>query len=395
MLKAVIFDMDGVLIDSEPLHAKAAVIALKDYGKELPIEYCYNFIGSTTKHMLETIIKDYNLPVSTTELTAKYQEKKHRLIKEEGHIAVPFTKELIIDLYNHGVKLAIASSSTLEEIEDVVNQLDIRQYFDKLVSGATVKHPKPAPDIFIKAMNELGIHNKECIIIEDSSNGVRAANSANIPAIGFINKNSGNQDLSKAYTLIESFEEIDYEFIKNTYLHANDMPVTITKTDRLIIRELTVEDIPNLFTIYQNPEVTKYIDELDKSLDIEIEKHKAYIRNGYHFYGYGLWGVFEKETDKLIGRCGIQNTTIEDKIEIELGYLLDQNNWGNGYAIECAKATIDYAFNKLYMNRIVAVIDPFNIHSIRVAENIGMKLEKQIEKNGHVYNLYSINHELL
>ncbi len=390
MLKAVIFDMDGVLVDSEPLHARAGVLALEKYSVEVTIDYFYDFIGSTTIHMLDTMIKDFNLTTTRDELLITYSAAKHKLVKEEGYKAIPYTKELIIDLYKNGVKLAIASSSALSEIEDIVKTLGIAKYFDKLVSGATVSLPKPAPDVFLKAMSELGVNSTECIIIEDSCNGVRAAEAAGIPSIGFINEHSGKQDLSKAYILIEGFDEINHHFVENTYLRANGKPITIAITNRLIIRELTINDITRMYQIYQNSEVKKYIDDLDDYLEDEIEKHKAYIKNVYNFYGYGLWGVFSKGTGDLIGRCGIQNKIIDGREEIELGYILDINHWGNGYAVECTKAIITYAFHELDINRIVALIDPLNTRSIKVAERIGMIKERYVMKDGRNCYLYSI-----
>ena len=390
MLKAVIFDMDGVLVDSEPLHARAAVLALKNLGVDISIEYFYGFIGSTTIHMLETLIQDYNLSSTVSEILILYNEAKHQLIQVEGYEAVPYTKELIIDLYKHGVKLAIASSSTSTEIEDVVKALGIGSYFDKLISGTTVKHPKPAPDVFLKAVTELGINKSECIIFEDSCNGVRAAKAAGIPVIGFVNEHSGKQDLSKAFVLVEGFDEIDYKFVENTFLRASGQPITIAITNRLIIKELTIDDIVNMYQIYQNPEINKYIDDINDNLEIEIEKHKAYIEHVYNFYGYGFWGVFIKESGELIGRCGIQNNEIDGNNEIEIGYLLDVNYWGNGYAVESAKAILTYAFHELQINRIVAVIDTLNTNSIKVAEHIGMQREHDLIKNGHRCFLFSI-----
>ncbi len=391
MLKAVIFDMDGVLIDSEPLHAKAAVLALNHYGYHVTIEYCYQFIGSTTVHMLETIKKDYKVTLSIEELLAIYRETLHKLIKTEGYDPIPYTKELIIDLYKHGIKLAIASSSTGKEIEAVTKALGIKKYFTKLVSGNTVNRPKPAPDIFLKAAEELGMNTDECIIIEDSYNGVCSAVSAGIPVIGFVNEHSGKQDLSAASVLVEGFEEINYKFIDNVYLRAHNIPVTIAKTNRLIIRELSIGDIPVIYQIYQNPEVKKYIPDLDEYLENEIEKHKAYIKNVYNFYGYGLWGVFHKETGELIGRCGIQNTVINERAEIELGYVLDVNHWGYGYALECLRAILDYSFRELHLDRIAALIHPLNIRSVKVAESIGMKKDRMISKDGNDLFLYLIH----
>lgn len=394
MLKAVIFDMDGVLIDSEPLHARAAVKALEHLGYNVTIEYCYQFIGSTTLHMLEVMKQEFNIPLETREMLTVYQETLHNLIKTEGYEPIPYTKELVIDLYNHGMKLAIASSSTVKEIEAVVKALGIKKYFTKLISGTTVSQPKPAPDIFLKAATELGVNCKDCIIIEDSYNGVSSAVAAGIPVIGFANVHSGNQDLSKASVLIEGFDEIDFRFIENIYLRTYNIPITIAVTNRLILRELSVNDIPGMYQIYQNPEVKRFIPDIDEYLENEVEKHKAYIKNVYNFYGYGLWGVFSKETNELIGRCGIQNTLINGTEEIELGYLLDVNHWGYGYALECVKAILNYAFCDLHIERIVAVIHPLNTRSIKVAKRIGMEKKQSIHKEELEYWLYVITPDI-
>jgi RimJ/RimL family protein N-acetyltransferase len=229
------------------------------------------------------------------------------------------------------------------------------------------------------------------MIIEDSFNGTLAAKEAGVPCIGFINPNSGNQDLSNASVLIESFKNVDYQFLSDELKRANGEPVTIASTKRLIIRELTVSDIKDMYQIYQNEEVVRFVDDLNDYLDVEMEKHKAYIKNIYGFYGYGLWGVYSKTTKALIGRAGIQNQMIDGKEEVELSYLFDVNHWGYGYAFECITAILSYAVNILEIPRIVAVIDELNTRSIKVAERIGMKCEKEIMHKDRQCYLYSIS----
>ncbi len=389
MLKAVIFDMDGVLIDSEPLHARAAVLALEKIGVSIPIAYCYNFIGSTTVHMLESMIHDFSLKYTVTEMKDFYHDAKYELIEKEGYVPIPYTKELIQDLHKHGIKMAIASSSTETEIAEVTTALNITSYFDKLISGTTVKHPKPAPDVFIKAMVELGVKCDECIIIEDSYNGVCAANAAKIPVIGFINEHSGKQDLSKACILIEGFDEVDYSFVNYAYQRANNQPLLIAETKHLNLKELSLEDIPSLYEIYQKPSIKNNVEPMD-NLEIEIQKHKAYIENIYKFYGYGLWGVFLKETGKLIGRCGLQNITWNSKEEVELGYLIDEDYQGLGYATEAVKAILDLAFREHSIEKIISFIEPNNKKSIHIAEKVSMKREGTCMKDDRRYYLYTI-----
>lgn len=391
MLKAVIFDMDGVIIDSEPLHMEATKETLKEFDVFPDTPYLEQFIGSTTERMYETIIQDYNIPVTLEDLLAIDSIKCRAVYDREGMPQVPGVVDLIKKLYKSGIKLGIASSSPLKRIEQVAHSFGVSKYFQKFVSGTTVENPKPAPDIFLKALKELGASHKETIVIEDSSNGCLAAREAGISCVGFLNPNSGKQDLSAASVITESFENLDTDFFEHVLLRANGLPITICNTRRLIIRELTVEDIKDLYQIYQNKDVTQYIDDMSDYLDIEVEKHKAYIKNVYSFYGYGLWGVYSKTTKKLIGRCGIENKVIDGKQEIELSYLLDKQHWGYGYALECCKSVIQYAKDTLEIKRLAAVIDKLNARSINLAINLGMVLEKEIVNNNRSYALYVLD----
>lgn len=126
-------------------------------------------------------------------------------------------------------------------------------------------------------------------------------------------------------------------------------------------------------------------------LEVEIEKHRAYIKNVYGFFGFGLWGVFMRETDELIGRCGLQSVEIGHNNEIELGYLIEPKYQRQGYAYESVKAVLQYAFEELLLNRVVAIIDIKNTNSIHLAIKIGMHLEKEIIFNKRACYLYVIS----
>lgn len=391
MLRAVIFDMDGVLVDTEPLYARIAVRTGQECNIPITPEDNNRFIGSTVTHMYRTLIKEYGVNVSLEHVLQTNFRIKRQMFEEEKFLPIPGVKELIKDLYKQGIKLAIASSSSKHTIDVITKTLGIQKYFSKLISGSCLEHPKPAPDIFLIALKELGIDAGEAVIIEDSANGLRAAKAANIASIGYINPNSGNQDLSEACVLTDSFEGMNCQYVDDVLKRANGEPITIARTKRLLIRELTVEDIKVMYKIYQDEDVRKYIENMDEYLDIEIEKHKAYIKNVYGFYGYGLWGVYSLDTMDLIGRCGIQNTVIDGSPQIELSYLLDKAYWGMGYAIECTTAVLEYAATVLGIGRIVAVIDKFNKRSLKLASRIGMSLEKDIDYHGRKCSLYSIS----
>lgn len=224
MLKGVIFDMDGVIINSEPQHYEAYVMLCKDYGVELPYEIYKGFIGGTHATVCEYLKKDLGIPLPEEEMQEILRKNRQYLIDTKGYEEIPGIRELIQSLHSHGIRLAIASSSPEKEIQAVVESLGIEKYFEKLVSGETVEHPKPAPDVFLKAVKALDLSVDECIIIEDSGNGVKASVAAGVPVIGFYNPDSGNQDLSKANIVVEGFEEIDFDFVEKVYQRAYKIP---------------------------------------------------------------------------------------------------------------------------------------------------------------------------
>ena len=390
-LKAIIFDMDGVIIDSEPQHGRAALKVLHKYGADADMSYHEQFIGSSTANMAQKVISDFSLSLSPEELLAELNQAKREIHKEEGYPSLPGICELIPKLAANGWKLAIASSSNPAEINAVVSSLGIRKYFDQLVSSSNVAHPKPAPDTFQLALKKLGVSAEEAIVVEDSSYGVEAAIAAGIACVGYDNPHSGKQDLSRADVLLESFEGLTPSFFLHVWQRKQKIPVTIANTRRLIIRELTVADIPDLYPIYKDPEVAKFIDDIDDYKEMEMAKQAAYIRNVYNFYGYGLWGVFSKTSGGLIGRCGIENHVVDGQDEIMLSYLLDSNHWGYGYALECCRAVFQYAYHALDIDNIVAVIDKENVRSLHTAKNLGMKPEKDLIYKNRDAVLYRIH----
>lgn len=390
MFRAVLFDMDGVIIDSEPLHMKAFQIAMKNYHLDLSYEYCCQFIGRTDRYMVEVLVKEWNLSDSVDQVLQLKKDVLAELERMEGYPPVPYVRDLIMNLYQSGIKLAIASSSPMPAIRETAKSQNLTEFFEEYVSGTELVHSKPAPDIFLKSASMLGVDPSECLVIEDSEHGVAAAKAAGMTCVGFYNPNSGNQDLSKADIIVEGFEEIDYNFLLGVYQHSHQLPVTIGTTNHCILRELTLDDIPKLYHIKSLASVNQYLTEPLESLEIELEKHKAYIQNIYHFFGYGYWGVFEKESNTLIGCCGIQNSELEQTTETELGYFLDPIYQGQGYALECAQYVLNYAKSNLNLTRLVAVIHPDNERSKLLACKLGLQQEKNIQHQGTICELYTI-----
>lgn len=167
-------------------------------------------------------------------------------------------------------------------------------------------------------------------------------------------------------------------------------PVTIAKTERLIIREMTVADAEALWEIQNRQEVRRYTENLSEDRQNELEKHKAYVTHVYPLYGYGLWGVYRKEDEKLIGRCGLQDYEHDGTWEIEIGYLLDPPEWGKGYATEAVWAVLEYAFECMDMQSAVALIEPENERSVRLAKRVGMQFQAYDVRDGKTVARYLI-----
>jgi beta-phosphoglucomutase family hydrolase len=218
LIDAVIFDMDGVIIDSEPLHRKLDDDLLAEYGIKISKEEQLGFIGVTTGYKWNIIKKKYKLSDSLEELIRKDRELYLANLKENKDIKpIKGVDELIKFLYEKNLKLAVASSSPKNVIENVIERFKLEKYFSKFVTGDDVKNSKPSPDIFLKAAKLLKVEPKRCMVIEDSKNGVEASKNAGMYCVAFKNLNSGNQELTRADFISDSFNYILKEFRRNIF----------------------------------------------------------------------------------------------------------------------------------------------------------------------------------
>lgn len=207
-MKAVIFDMDGVIIDSEPIHFEVDMQTMRDLGFDISSEELEKYVGTTNEYMFSDLKNKYNIKQSIEEvINYKVELTKKKVIQSDLE-PIEGIKELLVDLKNKNISTAIASSSPRNFIDVVVSKFNLQDYFNFIVSGEEVHNGKPAPDVYIETAKKLGLPPEECTVIEDSRNGVLAAKAAGMKCIGFQNVNSGNQDLSKADNIVKSITEI-------------------------------------------------------------------------------------------------------------------------------------------------------------------------------------------
>lgn len=212
-MKAIIFDMDGVLIDSEPMHMEIEQRMLQSIGVEISEEEMSQFIGTASQQMWETLINRYELKQSIDELHGVLTDYKTKYFSDEDLEAIPGVKELLVNIKANNIKLAVASSSPLEHINIIIEKLKIKDFFEIVVSGDHVEMSKPNPEIFHLAAKRLGVNPSECVVIEDSTHGVSAAKAAGMTCVAYDNPNSLNQVYDKADLVVAHIENIDLDLL--------------------------------------------------------------------------------------------------------------------------------------------------------------------------------------
>lgn len=207
-IKAVIFDMDGVIVDSEPIHFESDKMIMRYYGKEITDEELFKYIGMPSIDMWEEVKVKYGLTAQIEEISKRQSYYKKLLV--ENRELEPFDGiiQLLDKLKSKKIRIGLASSSSREFIELMLSKLGLKGYFEAIMSGEDVENGKPAPDIFLKASEQLNVESSSCLVIEDSMHGVKAAKSAGMKCIGFKSPNSLNQDLSLADEVVDSIISI-------------------------------------------------------------------------------------------------------------------------------------------------------------------------------------------
>lgn len=218
MLKAVIFDMDGVIIDSEPMHNKAYHDMFDEVGIDVSTELYESFTGQSTINICKRLCDHFNLKEAPETLVAlKRKHYKHFFYSNSDLGLIDGVLDLIKDYHKNGVTLVLGSSAAMTSINQIFERFDLDQYFIAKLSGGDLKESKPHPEIFIKAAEASGYSKKECIVIEDSTNGIKAAKAAGIFCVGYDSFHSKNQDYSKADMVISDFKDIEFGKISNQF----------------------------------------------------------------------------------------------------------------------------------------------------------------------------------
>ncbi|WP_419870154.1 HAD family hydrolase [Chryseobacterium sp. CT-SW4] len=217
-LKAVLFDMDGVIVDTEPLHRKAYFKMFNDLEIEVSEDLYTSFTGYSTKKACETLIEKFDLSHTHEDLTRiKRTYFKDYFYNDADFDLIPGVRKLMEHYFENNVKLIVASSASMTTIQMVFEKFGLEKYFSGKISGADLKESKPHPEIFLLAAQMADEPNENCMVIEDSTNGILAAHKADIFCAAYKSKHSKNQDYALANITVSDYSELEIDKISDYF----------------------------------------------------------------------------------------------------------------------------------------------------------------------------------
>ena len=187
--------------------------------------------------------------------------------------------------------------------------------------------------------------------------------------------------------IVESFEDIDTDFLIRLFKHKNKIPCKIAETNRTVIRELCAQDIDEVVKISREEHILKFVEDGRVPEEEQKEKLLAYIDNIYSFYDYGIWGIFDRADGCLIGLISLDLLTDTEEAEYETGFFIRKERLGQGFAKEAIEMVVNYAKNKLSASELIAVTDYENMPARFLLEKCGFTVAGRNDKMMYVKRL--------
>lgn len=213
-LRAVLFDMDGVIVDSEPLHKEAFHRVFADLGITVAPATYYSFSGSSTRNIADRLVEMYSLQVTSAFIVERKRQYFESLFYSDHALTlIPGVEALIQHYFAAGIKLVIASSASRKTISMVCQKFGLEEYFLGAVSGDDLAASKPHPEIFLQAAALASEPVSNCLVIEDAANGILAAHRAGIFCAAYRSAHTHLQDYTLANLVVSDFQDLRLDIL--------------------------------------------------------------------------------------------------------------------------------------------------------------------------------------
>lgn len=297
-------------------------------------------------------MKFRGLIISLKELNIAQEKDAERFVMEDG------LTELLDNMYRHGVQIVnldMFGADCREKLQAVLGLCQL------------------APE--------------DCLLLTATDRVLSIIEGMDMAVLGYVNPRIPGQKFSGVGVLVESFEEVEFSFLEHAYQRKHNIPWTVIETRRCFLREMTLEDLDDLYKLYQGKGITKYMEGLYERKK-EEEYTMAYIKNVYRFYGYGMWLAIDRKNGQLIGRAGLNNLNLHGEAALEMGYVVGEEFQNQGYATELCQAILTFAQKNTGFERVQCLIHKDNRVSIHLAENLGFAWKEEMEVQGKVLQRY-------
>ncbi|MDX2081798.1 MAG: HAD family phosphatase [Terrimicrobiaceae bacterium] len=211
-MNGILFDWDGVVIDSSACHERSWELLAAEAGLPLPEDHFKKGFGKKNQEIIPNLLGWTSDPAEVQRLGDRKEELYRELVRENGVEILPGVETLLAALRHAGIRRAVASSTPRANLDALFESTGLDRWFDAVVCGDDVVHGKPAPDVFLKAAEKLGVEPRDAVVIEDALVGIEAAHAGGIKVLAVATTNSLDQ-LGSADAAVRSLEEVTPAFL--------------------------------------------------------------------------------------------------------------------------------------------------------------------------------------
>lgn len=390
-IQAIIFDMDGLMLDTEPLYRIAWKRASAECGFELTDEIYKSLVGRGRKDAVKTLAETFGPefpPEKFRALAARYEEEKFagpRMPKKPG------LDQLLAFLEQRNLPLAVATSTERRLTLPRLARTGLLSRFEVVATGDEVSRGKPFPDLFLLAASRLGVEPSSCLVLEDSEAGVLAARAAGMQVFQVPDLVEPSAEARRAANgVFHSLCDVK-ERLRTSPLNppAHESFSRMIETRRLLALPLSKLDREEVRAMDCDPQIMATLGGVRSEEDSE-----RWLRENlehWERHGFGIWVFRDATSGEIAGRAGLRRVDVEGASEVELGYALASKFWGQGLATEMGSAVLERGYPSVAMDRVIALIAASNARSLRVAAKLGFHFERNAIWKGSVTTLHRRN----